>query len=291
MNRIRINKDVVYNNKITRDITIIHISDIHFNKDISTNKLNKIKEEIFKSNPDYVLITGDTIDESSIIKDKLNIKRLLVFLTDISNKCKIIMSLGNHDIFSNSDYKFFKKLDEFKNIYVLNNSNYVDEFIYVSGFTLPNEYYYNITREESKELLIEHLKKFRKLTSNLPMFLPKISLIHSPIKLMEMEVLTILKEYDLLLSGHTHGGLVPGLFSKCLKVNQGLIAPNKQILPDIARGKVEKNVFNKKITLIINGGITKLGQRSTGILKKMNFVFNVDINKIIITNKRGRYYE
>ena len=291
MNSIKINKDVIYNNKITKDISLLHISDIHFNKDFSDKKFNKIKEEIFKNNPDYVLITGDTIDESSVIKDKLNIRRLLVFLTDISNRTKIIMSLGNHDIFSNDDYKFFKKINDLKNIYVLNNDCYVDECVYISGFTLPNEYYYNITKEESKELLLDHLKKYKKLTNNLPVFIPKISLIHSPIKLTELDVLTMLKEYDLLLSGHTHGGMVPNILSKFFKRNYGLVAPNKQIFPEVARGKIEKNIGNKKITIIINGGITKLGERSAKMLKKFNFLFDMEINKIIITNKRGRYYE
>ena len=41
--------------------------------------------------------------------------------------------------------------------------------------------------------------------------------------------------------------------------------PNKKILPDIARGKIEKNIFNKKITIIITGGITKLGEKSASI--------------------------
>ena len=288
MNKIDIHKDTIYNSRITRDITLIHISDIHFNKYMKDDILNKIKEEIIKNNPDYVLITGDTIDSSSVIKDKLNLKRLLTFLTSISKISKVIISLGNHDIFISEDYKFFKNLNDLKNIYVLDNDSYSDEHIYVSGFTLPHKYYYNITREESKELLIEHLKKHKKLINNLPVFIPKVSLIHSPIRLNGNDVLTVLKEYDLLLSGHTHGGLVPKIFSKLFKKNQGIIAPNKRILPDNVRGKIEKNIFNKKITIIINSGITKLGNRSAKILSKLNFLYNIDINKIIITNKKGR---
>ena len=291
MNKIELHKDIVYNSKITKDITLIHISDIHFNKKTKEKKLNLIKEEIYKSNPDYVVITGDTIDESSVIKDKLRIKRLLVFLTDIAKFTKVIISLGNHDIFSNEDYKFFKNLNGLKNIYVLNNESYIDENIYISGFTLPTNYYYNITKNESKEILLEHLKKYKKLTTNLPVFLPKVGLIHSPTKLPDKDILTILKEYDLLLSGHTHNGMVPKVLDKFFKPNQGIIAPNKKLLPEISRGKIEKNIFNKKITIIINGAITKLGEKSAGILSKLNFIYNIDINKIIITNKKGRYYE
>ena len=291
MNKIEVHKDIIYNSKTTKDITLIHISDIHFNQKTKEKKLNQIKEEIYKNNPDYVVITGDTIDESSVIKDKLRIKKLLVFLTDIAKFTKVIISLGNHDIFKNDDYKFFKNLNGLKNIYVLNNDSYVDESIYISGFTLPTSYYYNITKNESKEILLEHLKKQKKLTTNLPVFLPKVSLIHSPTKLPDKDILNILKEYDLLLSGHTHNGMVPKLLNKVFKANQGIIAPNKRIFPEIARGKIEKNIANKKITIIINGAITKLGEKSAGILSKLNFIYNIDINKIIITNKKGRYYE
>ena len=291
MNKIEIHKDIIYHNKITKDITLIHISDIHFNKYTKEKKLNNIKETIYKSNPDYIVITGDTIDEPSIIKDKVKIKTLLVFLTDIAKTSKVIISLGNHDIFMNEDFKFFKNLNGLKNIYILNNESYLDETIYISGFTLPTSYYYNISKRESKELLLEHLKKHKKLTTNLPVFIPKVSLIHSPMKLSDKEVLTVLKEYDLLLSGHTHNGMVPKILNHLFKPNQGIISPNKKLFPELARGKLEINAFNKKITIIINGGITKLGEKSAGILSKLNFLYNIDINKIIITNKRGRYYE
>lgn len=291
MSKVEVHKDVVYSSKAVKDITLIHLADIHFNKLTKINKFDKIKEIIYKNNPDYVVITGDTIDNPSITKDKVRIKKLLLFLTDISNFTKVIISLGNHDVFRNEDYKFFKNLNDLKNIYVLNNDNYVDESIYISGFTLPTNYYYNINKTESKEVLIDHLKKHKKLTTNLPIKVPSVSLIHSPIKLMEKEVLTILKEYDLLLSGHTHGGMVPRFLNKLFKPNQGIIAPNKEILPEISRGKIEKNIGNKKITLIINGGITKLSEHSAKILSKFNFVYNIEINKIIITSKKGRYYE
>ena len=269
-------------------LTEVHIADIHFNKKTNLKKFDKIKEEIYKNNPDYIVITGDTIDNTEIIKDKVRIKKLLLFLTDLANFTKVIISLGNHDVYLNEDLKFFKNLNELKNIYVLNNDIYIDESIFISGLTLPNKYYYNITKEESKEILIEHLKKHKKLTTNLPNNLPKVSLIHSPIKLTDKVVLSYLKDYDLLLSGHTHSGMVPNFLDKFLKPNQGIIAPNKKLFPDIARGKVINRLPNKAVTLIINGGVTKLGEHSAKLLSKLNFVYNIDLNKIIITDKKGR---
>lgn len=285
MNKIDIHTDYIYNNNAIKDITIIHLSDIHFSKAFNINKFDKIKKEIYDIKPDYVVITGDTIDNSSIIKDKIRIKKLLLFLTDIGSFTKVIISLGNHDIYKQEDYRFFKNLNDLKNIYVLNNDKYVDESIYISGLTLPNEYYYNIIGCESKEILLEYLHKHKKLVNNLPVKLPKISLIHSPILLNDKDILTYLSEYDILLSGHTHNGMVPKLLDKLFKKNQGIIAPNKKLLPDVARGRIDNNIKGKKITLIISGGITKLSLHSSHILNKLNFVYNIDINKIIISNK------
>lgn len=291
MNKIEVHKDIIYNSETKKNITLIHLADIHFNKFTKDKKLNLLKEEIYKNNPDYILITGDLLDRSSIIKDKIQIKRLLLFLTSISNFSKVIISLGNHDVFKIDDNKFFKNLNDLKNIFVLNNESYVDESIYIGGFTLPNNYYYNITKKESKEILIDYLKKNKKLTTNLPIKVPKIGLIHSPINLNDKEVLMVLKEYDLLLSGHTHNGMVPKILSNILKPNQGIIAPNKSFFPEIARGKIENYILGKKIVLIITGGITKLSESSAKILSKLNFIYNIDINKIIITKKKGKYYE
>ena len=288
MNRIEIHNDIVYSSKAKKDITLIHLADIHFSKTTNIKKLDKIKEEIYKNNPDYVVITGDTIDNPSITKDRVRIKKLLIFLTDISRFTKVIISLGNHDVYIKEHYKFFQNLNDLKNIYVLDNEAYIDESIYISGFTLPHTYYYNITKDESKDVLIDHLKRYKKLTTNLPLKLPKVGLIHSPICLTDKDVLNQLNEYELLLSGHTHGGMVPNFLSKFFKKNQGIIAPNKKIFPDVARGKIENYLKDKKITLIITSGVTKLSSHSAKVLNKLNFVYNIDINKIIITSKKGR---
>jgi len=285
MNKIKRTIDIINSNNTLKDITIIHLADIHFNINTKEDTLNKLKEEIHKNNPDYIIITGDLIDTPSIIKNnKINI--LLNFLSDIKNISKVIISLGNHDIITDKDYLFFKKINDIKNIYVLDNEKYQDEFIYIAGFTLPSNYYYNITRKESIEVLIEYLDNHKKLISNLPKELPKVALIHSPLNITDNYVLNKLQNYDLILSGHTHNGMVLDCFEKLFVGNSGLIAPNKNLFPKIVKGKIEKYLNNHLITIIINGGITKLSKSSAKTLSKLNFLYNMSINKIII-KKRG----
>ena len=281
MNRIKTKLDIIYNNNVDKDIVIVHISDIHFNTNIKSKKLKKISNYINKINADYIMITGDILDDSKIIDNKNKIKELVVFLTDIAKNTKVFISLGNHDIFDEDDFKFFNKLNDLYNIYVLNNSSYQDDKIYVSGITLPTEYYYNITRDESSKVLVRLLNNKVELFNKLPNKLVKICLIHSPIKLNVEEVIDKFSQYDLILSGHTHGGMVPTWLGH-LFGSYGIISPRKKLFQNMMRGKIERVIGDKKITIIISDSITRLGRYPTVIFSYFNFIYNSSINKIII---------
>ena len=283
MNKIKTTTDIVYNNNTKKNITIVHISDIHFNKNTKYKNLEKIINYIYKLKPDYIMITGDTIDVPKITKDKKKINELVLFLTKLAEIAKVLISLGNHDVIIDEDYNFFNKLDD---LY-----SYHDEFIYVLGITLPNCYYYNIMGGESTEALIEQLDSLKMKIAKMPKNLPKIALIHSPIKLTENGVIDRLKNFDLVLCGHTHNGMVPDILNFLFKGNVGIISPRKGLFPKIAKGKIEREIGNNKVTIIINGAITKLSQQSGKILSKLNFVYNKSVNKIIIRKKRGIKYE
>ena len=291
MNKIKLKTDIVYNNNTKKDLIIIHLSDIHFNINTKQKDLDMIYNEVNKIKPDYIMITGDLIDTPEITKNNDKIKELITFLSNMAKISKIMIAIGNHDVLHQNDYRFFNKLNDLYNIYVLDNTSYQDEYIYVSGFTLPSEYYYNINRSENKEVLLNHLENNKELINKLPRNIPKVALIHSPVRISENESLKILHEYDLILSGHTHNGMVPDILEFLFKGNVGIISPYKNFFPAIAKGKIERDIDNKKITIIINGAYTKLSKKSGKILSKLNFVYNKSINKIIIRKKRGIKYE
>lgn len=288
MSRIKTNIDTIYNSNAKKDITIVHISDIHFNTNTSFKTLNRISRYINNLNADYVMITGDTLDDPAIVRDDVKIRELVVFLTNIAKNCKVFISLGNHDIVYNNGYVFFNKLNDLYNIYVLNNKSYEDEFVYIAGFTLPTEYYYNINMAESVEVLLDYLTEQDKIISKLPSKKIKIALIHSPIRLTNKEVLTKLHEYDIILTGHTHGGMVPNILKFLFKDNYGFVGPTKRFFPMVAKGKYEDEINNKKITIIINEAITKLSLKAGKIFSIFNIFWRISINKIII-EKRKRY--
>jgi len=285
MSRILVKEDYIYN-KYGDGVVILHFADVHFSENTNPSLFNKMLNKVRDEKPNYIIITGDLIDNPKIVNNKIKIKELVKFLASLGEITKVLISLGNHDIVFDEDHKFFKKIDQIKNIYVLDNTSYVDEFIYVAGFTLSGRYYYNLYGDESTDSLLKELKNNQKLITKLPNNLVKIGLFHSPIGIVEDSVWDKLKEFDLLLSGHMHDGMVPEFLKVFFKKNMGIIAPNKKLFPKISRGRVNKDGR----TLIITGGVTKLSLKSSLWLSKLNFVYKISMNKIIFTNKKGRYY-
>lgn len=282
MKNIEIVKNILSSKKLKKDITFIHIGDIHYNETTSTKKLEYIKYAIEDAHPDYIFITGDLLDRPKITKNKEKIKLLVSWLNSLGNIAKVFISLGNHDIILEEDYKFFNKLNDINNIYVLNNQSYEDEKVFISGFTLPTNYYYNIEKHEDENALLETLQNNFNLVTNLPKKKYKVALIHSPILLSEKKVIEKLKEYDLVLSGHMHNGLIPRILDKIIKNNYGLISPDKRLFAKNTRGKIKTKYY----TIIITGGITKLSPSSTKILSKLNGLYPISINKITVKGEK-----
>lgn len=282
MKNIEIVKDILSSKKLKKNITFIHIGDIHYNETTSAKKLEYIKYAIEDAHPDYIFITGDLLDRPKITKNKEKIKLLVSWLNSLGNIAKVFISLGNHDIILEEDYKFFNKLNDINNIYVLNNQSYEDENVFISGFTLPTNYYYNIEKHEDEDALLETLQNNFNLVTNLPKKKYKVALIHSPILLSEKKVVEKLKEYDLILSGHMHNGLIPRILDKIIKNNYGLISPDKRFFAKNTRGKIKTKYY----TIIITGGITKLSPSSTKILSKLNGLYPISINKITVKGEK-----
>ena len=275
---IDIVRNTIYSNKVRKKIKVVLLSDIHFSKYFIIDNLESIRNSISKLAPDYICISGDIIDEVNIVHDTKLINVLTNFLTDLANISKVFISLGNHDIRNNKDLLYFKDLKT-NNLYLLNNSYYIDKNVIINGYNMPIEYYYNeLGREDVKLMYQDLLKNKNKLYFSNKLF--NISLIHSPICLLDKDVSNYLSKCDLILCGHMHNGLVFGWLDKLIKNNYGLVSPSKGLFPDLARGY--RKVGNTNI--IISGGITKLSNSSGKILRVLNRIYPISINYIEIVN-------
>jgi len=268
------------------NINMALFSDLHYSKNIDLNLLLKIKDVLEMINPNYIFFAGDFLDTNDFIKYNINKKELLLkWVEEISKKRKFIIVNGNHDLMSKGkewyyDYykSFWCELSSIENVYYdFETLVYNDENILVYGINLPFNYYENSSRKENKSILINYLQNnIKKAPNDNNKF--KILLIHSPEYITDKDILNYVKEFDLVLCGHMHNGLVPNIIDKIFICNRGLIGPNLQLFPDNARGLKVIITDEKKVNIFISGGITKLSGSSN--LSILNHLYRPEIDYI-----------
>lgn len=236
---------------------IVLLSDIHYYNKEDYFKLEMIYNSLKEIEPDYITIAGDLLDNAYISDTNV----IYSWLKDISLLATVIISIGNHDLLVKEDFeagfdkKLFDKIDALDNVYVLNDKSLLIDNINFLGITLPASYYYET--HEPKDYLINYINNvFPKIDKDNY----NILLCHSPLRICNKEVLNsinIKNNLDLILCGHTHGGITPEFLKPILR-NIGLISPFRRLFFKNAYGKLKIDNTN----IIISSGITKASHRN-----------------------------
>lgn len=185
-------------------IKIVQFSDIHYGTTINKKQLDIIVTKINNLKPDIIIFTGDLIDKNITSTD--NIKKEL-----IDSLSKLECSLYKYAIYGNEDYtnKDYKEIITTANFTLLDNEStllyYKDTTpILITGYnsqdTSPN---YTIITNLVNEI---NTSKFY-----------KIVLSHEPDSIDNF----IIYKPNLVLSGHSLGGLIELPFIKPLFLNKG----------------------------------------------------------------------
>jgi len=276
--------EIFKTNKDINDIKIAILADIHYYPKYSKKILNKIKMQILDNKPNYLVIAGDILDKSNY-----DYTYLLKLLKELANSIKIIIVLGNHDIYYKKkgiiyeeiNYNFIQELDKTKNIILLRDEKYIDNNICFYGFDLNYNYYY-----KTKEKYEVFANQVSKLKTKLDDKYYNITIFHSPVNIYEFinkNPESNLAKSDLIISGHMHNGCLPywvtNIFNKIFKTNKSLISPNKRFFPDYFQGRVYKIRDG-----IIYEGLSKLS-KSANFLHYFDFIYHkkvtfITINKI-----------
>ena len=239
---------VIESDRVKSDVKIAIISDLH-NMDFGNdNKI--IIEKISKENPDLIAIVGDMIDEYSESDENV-----LNTLTPLPEIAPTYYSLGNHD-YAYSDY-----------------DNYINE-VESSGIVILDDEVDRVTVGENKITLLglsnysfgevenpKYTALVKELCENNDL---RIMLCHYPefTPWFFGQDLYYESDFDLMLSGHTHGGLVRPPFIG------GLYAPNQGFFPEYSKGLYHIGEENKNpYHMLVTGG---LGQ-DTRFIRINNF--------------------
>ncbi len=219
-NAIEITKHKYTNNKLPNDFNgfrILHVSDFH-NKNFHGRLINKMKE----INPDIIVITGDLID-----RRRTNLKVAEEFIKKAVKTAPTYYVSGNHEQLS----EHYTKLKEIlKNHDVINmDDSYITlnkkgGKIGLTGVAAPVQ----IKNEKDKKFMdndscikniLENLSQNSHVDFN-------ILIAHRP------EQIHVYKEFDfdLVFSGHAHGGQIRIPFVG------GILSPNQGFFPKYSEG-------------------------------------------------------
>lgn len=242
---------------------ILQLSDLHSKEFGKDNKylISSIKE----INPDLILVTGDMFTVSDISID-MNEEKLVPYqlLSKLATHYKIVYVSGNHEegkdiIYNGDDYstrdrsknnaynRYRNKLESKGVTFVENTSlqNY-DNFINIYGVYFDSmekgEYYQSINLDKTKfNIMLCHDPKYFDTFANMG--------------------------FDLVLSGHVHGGIIR------IPLLGGLLSPDRKFFPE----------YDKSIYKINNSYMNVSAGLGDSILKR---VFNPpEINVIVLKNK------
>lgn len=220
----------IENEKVTKNLKILHLSDFHGIKFGKNNKrlLNKIK----KINPDIIVVTGD------IVMSGYNISNSLLLMEQLTKITKTYFVRGNHDLIESNSYNLLQELKKFDVIICESKSiEFEENNIILHGLMDFLDEDFN---ENPIYIKNEKIKNLKKLEIDYDKY--NILITHRPYDFSLFVTFNI----DLTLCGHTHGG------QWIFPIFGGFISPDRKIFfPEYDYGLKK---INDKL-MIINRGL------------------------------------
>ena len=276
---LKITNTTMYNDKVKSDIRITALGDLHLSEIVPTKVTDHLKYQLEKTQSQYHCLLGDLIDVPSDLQKNKIANQLLDFIKSSASMAPTIIVLGSHDFIDldyqdHFDYDFWQEVSVLENVYLLNNAIYQTNNLFFMGYFPPYFYWYPCgnhvgqEKREDLEILYQDLLKRKNLFTTLPQDIPAICLMHSPEFYKDERIVSLLQDYDLILCGHYHNGMLPIFLDDLYSGNRGLISPKREKFPVLSRGMVTLSTGTK---LMINSGITKIQYSAS---KKFRF-FNL----------------
>ncbi len=232
-NYLQVSNYTIESDRLPEDFNnykIVHISDFHNTK--SKKITDDLIKEIKNSKPNIIVITGDLIDVN-----KTDIDTAILFVKKINDFAPIYYVTGNHEASINNYDELKEKLENNKVIVLDDNVEKLkvnDSEINIIGINDPqmshNDYREDSVAVKDELIPIQYDKK------NYSILLSHRS-----------ELIKTYAEYnfDLVLSGHAHGGQIRIPFIG------GLMAPNQGLFPKYTSGIYERD----NVKMIVSRGI------------------------------------
>lgn len=204
---------VIESDKIDKGLKIVFVSDLH-NSFYGGKDQSKLIDAIHDENPDIVLFGGDVVDRQG------GTKHALKLMGEIVKDYPCVYTPGNHEM-GRSDYReFFEEVDKLGVEHIKGGYSELE----ISGQKIR---VYGVYDAYYKTQLI---KSFETLDSDYY----NILLAHQP-EQYEMLLDSGDTKFNLILSGHAHGGQwrIPFI------LEQGVYAPDQGLFPERTNGRFD----------------------------------------------------
>lgn len=180
----------IYSNKVTEDIKLALITDLHINQGTTKKRLHNLIARVNKLDADALLLVGDIIDDRlDILEDKFDI--LDGFRTKYGN----YISFGNHELY-NGLSQWRAKFNSMENIKLLDNLSFdiSEKNLNITG--IPDTRIFRNFKE--------YVPNFDEIMKDVSEERYKVILSHAP----DVAIALPQGMFDLQVSGHTHGGQI-----------------------------------------------------------------------------------
>ena len=167
----------------------------------------KIAKYIRDNSNEYIIIAGDILNGYNWNKIK-QVNKFKKFLNIIKENHKVIISLGNHDLWGIKDigFKNFKDLKE-DNVYPIYNETVIVDNNSFTSF-VPDKDCYNYFKQERKETIDKVIKQFNNIEIPSEKYIRHL-VSHNPIHFYHKEMIELVKDFDIIETGHLHDGWTP----------------------------------------------------------------------------------
>ena len=220
-----------YDDNLTQDIKIAHLSDMHFPR-IKVD-IQKMIDRLKDIQPDFVAITGDFIDASAVFDDC----KVKEFIDKIVEVAPVYYVNGNHEVANKDSEKLYDYLRE-KGVFVLQNQDALftkgDLSVTIVGILDNDDYRANEYMEYGEtdyRILLAHR--------------PDVEKTWTYVSNSGSDSEYLWRVPNLVLSGHAHGG-------QFIINGKGLIAPNQGFFPKYYNGRYQ---LSQRTTMVVSRGL------------------------------------
>ena len=271
--------------EVEEKTTVALFGDLHISPIVSEKQCYYVYKHLMKIEPELIMIQGDLIDSPTELFDESSLKKLEDTLKMCANIAPTVMVLGGHDFIIPTTpgvvmdvIPIWKEICEKCGVELLMDDWYETEKIRVFGLFQDEEFIIDADGRhyDDAKIMTKKLEEFE--LNPKP---DKINWFISHAPTLNHKSIKLLRNFDIMSFGHTHGGCVPIILDDILDKlhsNRGLISPMKKPFPKLARGG---KTLSTDTSLIINSGLVATHYCTPKPLQELNFLKKGEITEVV----------